>query len=224
MSDIPPGSDHQPQDPGNQPRGPGYQPPAPGYGAPPLQHKVRPGRIWYLVALAIFAAGVAWLIYGLTSLVGTVNDLQRVPLPGGGAVNLTHSGGYTIYYEGPGAQSGNLPSLHIDIAPVSPGAAVSSLKQYGSTVTYNIGSHQGRAVLTLQVTSPGRFAVTATGAPVTGADLAFGGSIGNGIVGALLPAIPLVILGVLSAMVLLIVRIIRKRSLQRRYTAEHRRG
>src|SRR5947209_8530477 len=79
----------QPQGQGYQPQWAGYQPPAPGYG-PPQQLKVRPGRIWYLVALALFAAGVAWLIFGFTSVIGTVNDLQRVPLPGGGTVSLTH--------------------------------------------------------------------------------------------------------------------------------------
>ena len=42
---------------------------------------------------------------------------------------------------------------------------------------------------------PGRFAVTTTGAAPANADLAFGGSIGNGITRTLLPALPLLILG-----------------------------
>ncbi|HEX9034045.1 MAG TPA: hypothetical protein VF834_19570 [Streptosporangiaceae bacterium] len=210
----PQGPGYQPQGPGYQPQGPGYQPPAPGYAQPKL--KVTPGRIWYLIPAAVFLAGIAWLIYGVVTLASTVNDLQRVSLPGGGTVSLTHSGGYTIYYEGPGAQTGNIPPFHIHVTPASPGAAVSSLTQYGSVVTYNIGSHEGRAVLALRVASPGRFTVTALGAPASGAGLAFGGSIGSGIVGVLLPGVPLIILGVLGAVVLLIVRIVRKRSLQRR--------
>jgi hypothetical protein len=215
MAYFPPGGGDQPPGPGYQPPGPGYQPQAPGY-APPGR-RVRPGRIWYLLTLAIFAAGVVWLVYGIVSLVGTIDGLQRVTLPGGGTVSLAHSGGYTIYYEGPGAQNGSIPSVHVNVAPASPGAAVASLSQYGSVVTYNVGSRQGRAVLSLRVSSPGRFKVTATGAPPAGADLAIGGSIGKGIVGALLPGIPLIVLGVLAAIVLLIARIIATRSAQRRY-------
>jgi hypothetical protein len=176
---------------------------------------VRPGRIWYLVALAFFAAGLAWLIVGIVSLGNTVNDLQRVPLPAGGTVSLGHSGGYTVYYEGPGAQNGHFPSYDIHVILASPGAGVLSLTGYGSTVTYNIGSHHVRAVLTLHITRPGKFRVTATGSNVPGADLAFGGSIASGVVGVLLPGVPLMIIGVLGAVLLLIIRIVRKRSLRR---------
>ncbi len=243
MANIPPEGGYQPQGPGYPPQGQGYPPqgqgyppqgpgyppgagypspgggyppPAPGYLPPPRQRTVRPGRIWYLLPLAMLAAGIAWLIIGIASVASTVNGLQRVPLPGGGTVTLTHSGGYTIYYEGPGAQSGNIPGFHVRVAPTSAGTAV-SLTQYGSTVTYHIGSHEGRAVLALHVSKPGRFAVTATGAPANGADLALGGSIGSGLVGALLPAIPLIVLGVLGALALFIVRIVRSRSVRRGY-------
>jgi hypothetical protein len=156
------------------------------------------------------------MIYGFVSLVGTVNDLQRVPLPAGGTVSLGHSGGYTVYFEGPGAQSGNIPSFDVNVAPASPGARVSSLTTYESNVTYNVGSHNGRAVFTLDITSPGTFRITATGPQVTGAGLAVGSSIASEIVGILLPA-PLMILAVLGAVLVLVLRIIRKRALRPRY-------
>jgi hypothetical protein len=214
MTDFPPGSSQPPPWQGSQPPGPGYQPLAPGYQA---RMKVRPGRIWYLVPLALAVAGVVWLVVGLTSVVSTVDGLQRVPLPGGGTVNLTHSGGYTLYYEGIGARSGQIPAFHVNVAPVSPGAVVSSLTRYGSALTYDVGSHQGRAVLALRVGSPGSFRVTAVGAPSSGADLAVGASIGSGIVGTVAPSIPLIIVGILAAIVLLIVRIVRKRLQQRAF-------
>jgi hypothetical protein len=166
--------------------------------------------------LAVFVAGLAWLIVGVGSLASTVDGLQRVPLPAGGTVSVSHSGGYTIYYEGTGAQSGNIPPFHINVTPASQGAAVSSLTRYGSTVTYNVGSHRGRAVLTLQVAKPGRFAVPTVGA-ASGADLAFGGSIAHGVVGVVLPGVPLMILGFLGAVILLIVRIFRTRSFRPGY-------
>ena len=190
------------------------QPPGYVYQRPP---KTRPGRFWYVVALGFLAAGIAWLIYGLVSLAGTIDGMQRVSLPGGGTVRLTHSGGYTIYYEGQGARNGNIPFFHLNIAPASPGAAVSNLAHYGSEVTYDIGSHQGRAVLSLRVTSPGSFAVTTTGAAPANADLAFGTSISSGIVGSVVPAIPLIVLGFVAALVVLILRIIGRRSVRRAY-------
>lgn len=201
------------QAPGAYPPAGGYQ--APGGYPPGQQGKVRPGRIWYLVAIAVFAAGLAWLIVGIVSIGNTVNNLQRVPLPAGGTISLAHTGGYIVYYEGPGAQNGQIPGFRIQVAPASSGAGVPSLTRYTSDLTYNIGSHHGRAVLTLHITRPGTFKVTTTGSPPSGADLAFGGSIASGIVGALLPGLPLILIGLLGAVTLLIIRIVRKRSLQR---------
>ena len=223
MTGYPPGDESQPPAAGQGPfaqQGPPPPPQQGQYQQGPYQQpqgqyppqKVRPGRIWYLLPLAVFAAGLVWLIVGIGSLASTVNGLQRVPVPAGGTVNLSHSGGYTIYYEGPGAQSGNIPPFHINVTPASQGAAVSSLTRYGSTVTYNVNSRHGRAVLTLNVASPGRFRISAAGAQATGADLAFGGSIAHGIVGIVLPGVPLMILGFLGAVILLIIRIVRKRS------------
>lgn len=199
-----------------QPQGPGYQEPLSGFALGPPR-KLRPGRIWYVVALAVLAAGIGWLAYGLASLAGTIDGLQRVPLPAGGTVSLTHSGGYTIYYEGPGAQNGSFPAFHVNVAPASPGAAVASLARYGSTVSYNVGSHQGRAVLSLRVAHAGRFAVTTEGTGPANADLAIGGSIGSGIASALIPAIPLIIVGFVATLLLLILRIIGKRMRARAY-------
>jgi hypothetical protein len=196
------------------PSGGGYQPPPVSY-APVQQRKLRPGRIWYLVALVIFAAAAGWLIYSIFSFAGTVNGLQRVPLPAGGTVNLGHSGGYVVYYEGPGSQSGNIPSFDIHVTPASPGASVTGLTRYQSSVTYSFGSHQGRAVLTLSIARPGKFAVSASGAPVAGADLAFGGSIARGIVGIVVPGVPLMILAFLGGLVVFIIRVIRKSAMRR---------
>ena len=96
--------------------------------------------------------------------------------PAGGTVHLAHSGGYVIYCEGPGARSGNLPSLNVHVTPASPGASVTGLTHYRASVSYNVGSHHGRAVLTLNIARPGKFAITASGGQGAGADLAVGGS------------------------------------------------
>ena len=211
--------DPQPYGGGQQPyagqRYPGPQPY--GAGPPPFggqtatgRPKVRPGRIWYLAALAVFLGGVAWLVVGLLSLGHQIDSFPRVPLPGGGAVTLNHSGGYVIYYEGSGAKSGQIPGFHVRIVPAASSPQMGSLKTYSGSLTYSFGSHQGRAVLTFQVARGGRFLVQPFGAP-SHSDLAFGSSIASGIVGIVLGSIALILVGIAAAIVLLVIRIVKTR-------------
>src|SRR5215472_18576218 len=153
-----------PQPGGGQPFGGTPQPssdqpwagtPQPGgqyAGQPPIiagtgtgRPRVRPGRIWYLVPALLIAGGIASVVFGFVSLSGKVDSFARVPLPDGGTVALNRSGGYVVYYEGPGAGSGQIPSFNVQIAPAAPPAAVrrGSLQTYGSSVTYTIGTRQG---------------------------------------------------------------------------------
>jgi hypothetical protein len=202
------------ESPMNQASGGEYGPTGagPGMTAAP-RPKVRPGRIWYLPALLVFLGGFAWLIFGLFSLAGQVNSFQRVPLPAGGTVTLSHAGGYIVYYEAPGANRRNarVPAFRIQVVPASAGAAVASLKTYGSNVTYGFSSHRGRAELTLQVTHPGTFRVVTQGAPpaTAAADLAFGGSIAGGIVKVVLLTLLLVLVGAAGAIVVFVIRLVK---------------
>jgi hypothetical protein len=191
-------------------------------GQPPIiagtgtgRPRVRPGRIWYLVPALLILGGIAWVVFGFVSLGSKVDSFARVPLPGGGTVALNHSGGYVVYYEGPGAGSGQIPSFNVRIAPAAPPAAVApgSLQTYAGSVNYTIGTHQGRAVLTLQVVHPGNFAVEPSGAGATaaGSDLAFGQSIAGSIVGIVLPTIGLILLGIASWITLFVIRLTRTR-------------
>jgi hypothetical protein len=189
-----------------QPDGAASPPLAGTFGTSP--HKARPGRAWYLLALAAFLAGAAWLVVGLFGVKGQVDAFQRVPLPQGGQVSLSHSGGYVLYYEAPGAASGQFPSFNVTVTPASSAASAKSLQPYTPDVTYNFGSRQGRAVLTLQVAHPGAFRVVATGAPAVAgrSDLAFGSTIAGGIAGTALPAGLLMGLGVAGGVALVIIR------------------
>ena len=198
------------------PGGPGpYLPPGgpayayPGGGTVPpgaARGKVRPGRVWYLLAVAVLAGGVAWLVLSFTSFVHQVDSMPRAQLPQG-QVTLTHSGGYVIYYEGPRAR------INVRLVPASAGAAIASFRPYGSpgtTLTYNIGSHHGSATFTVQVRHPGTFSVQAVGAP-SGSDLAFGPSLAGGIVRGVVGGVLLIVLGLVLAVVLFVVRIVRRR-------------
>ena len=194
------------QPPAQQPYGP--PPYGPPLAAPPA--KVRPGRIWYLVPLLVFLGGMAWLVIGLLSIGSQIDSFQRVPLPAGGQISLDHPGGYVIYYEGPGAHSGNIPSFRIRVVPVAAPAAVQSLSPYNASVTYEYGSHQGRAVLNMQISHGGRFAIVIPGSPAlpAGSQLAFGSGVVGGIIGVALPSALLIILGLAGLAVLLIIRVV----------------
>jgi hypothetical protein len=194
--------------PMSPPPGSGGTPGAPVYATP--ARKIRPGRIWYLVAVLVFVGGAAWLTAGLLSLVSQIDSFPRAPVPQGGQVSLDHSGGYVVYYEGPGAQSGHIPSFQVRVIPASPGAAVRSLVPYTTSVTYGFGSHQGRAVLTLQVDRPGRFTVETPGQPSlpAGSDLAFGDSLVGGIIGFALPSSLLMLAGFAGFVIILVIRLV----------------
>jgi hypothetical protein len=189
-----------------------------GASSPPLAGmpaaspgKVRPGRVWYLLALAVFLGGVALLVAGLLGVKGQVDGFQRAPLPQGGQVSLDHSGGYVLYYEAPGAADGQIPSFNVTVAPASADAVAKSLKPYAADVNYTFGSREGRAVLTLQVSHPGTFRVVATGAPAVagGSDLAFGSSIVGGIAGTAVGGGLLMVLGVAGGITLFVIRYVR---------------
>ena len=179
---------------------------SPTPAAPPA--KLRPARTWYLAALAVLLAGAAWLIVGLVTTSGKVNSFQRVALPGSGEVTLTHSGGYVIYYEGRGAASGNVPDFNLRVIPASASAAVQSLKPYTADVTYTFGSREGRAVLTLQIASPGRFLLAAPRAPAVagGSALAVGASITPAIAITAVVGALLILAGICGLVVIAVVR------------------
>ncbi len=214
-----------PQYPGQQVEGQQFQGP-PQYGAPQSgaqpptiaamgggPARVRPGRIWYLGAVLLVLGGVAWLVFGFVSLSSKVDAFSRVPLPAGGTVALNHSGGWVVYYEGAGAATGQIPGFNVLIRPAAPPAAVGSLRSYTASVTYTIGSHEGRAVLTFQVVHPGKFLVRPSGATAvaSGSDLAFGSSVAGSIVTTVLLSIGLIFLGVAATIILFIIRLTRTR-------------
>ena len=188
-----------------QPGGASSPPLAGTPGASP--RTMRPGRAWYLLALAVFLGGAALLVAGLLGVKGQVDGFQRAPLPQG-QVSLAHSGGYVVYYEAPGAASGQVPSFNVTVVPASAGASARSLQSYAADVNYSFGSRQGRAVLTLQVSHPGTFQVVATGAPAVagGSDLAFGSSIAGGIAGTAVTGGLLMVLGVAGGITVFAIR------------------
>jgi hypothetical protein len=120
---------------------------------------------------------------------------------------LPHSGSYVVYYEGPGASNGHVPSGDINVRHLTPGAAAKALTPYSSKVTYSLGGHSGVAIDTLTISGSGRFLVetTAQNAPA-GSDVAIGGSIGGSIVATVVPGVIIVLAGIGGAIAVTLLR------------------
>ena len=172
---------------------------------------IRPGRIWYLAPLLALLGGVVWLVVGLLSINSSLSAFPRVAIPGSGQVNLNHAGVYVVYYEGPGAESGQIPGYRVRVVPASASAAVESLAPVTGSVTYSFGSHRGRAVFNMRVSHPGRFTVVTVGPdnPSAGGDFAFGGSLVGGIAGTAVPSALLILAGIAGLVVIFIIRTVK---------------
>ena len=182
-----------------------------------LPAKLRPGRVWYWVALAVFVAGVAWWVVSFVMVTERVNSFQRAPFPGTGVISLTR-GDYVVYYEGRGASSGTVPEGHIHMVSLSGAAAgrdVTMTPQSGS-LTYQFGSHVGAAAGTVQIPVSGRYRVQSTSA-LRGGHLAFGSSVAGWIAGAVVPAavVPAAVLMLAGVVGAIAVAIIRHKRLER---------
>ena len=187
-----------------------------------LPAKLRPGRVWYWVALAVFFTGVAWWVVSFVTVTGRVNSFQRVPFPGTGVISLMR-GDYMVYYEGRGASSGTVPEGHTYLYSMSESAAGGNIAMtpYSGSLSYQFGTHVGAAAGTVQIPVSGRYRVQSTSA-LRGGHLAFGSSVAGWIAGAVVPAavVPAAVLmlaGVVGAMV---VAISRHKRLERALTSD----
>lgn len=209
------GESATPPSEGEQEGHPPAQPAVPPAG-PATPVRLRPSRAWYWVALAAFLVGVGWLGGRVYMLAQQVDSFQRVAAPGSGEVSLDHSGGYVIYYEGPGAADGNVPAYDVNVTARSQSSAPMSLEAYSGSLTYSFGSREGRAVLTLEVAGPGTVLIEVADGGATPGDssLAIGSSIAGDIVGIVLPAVVLMLVGIGGAIAVAIIRHRRRRVLR----------
>ncbi len=131
-----------------------------------------------LIALGAVAA-VAWFVLSFQNLDRTIDDFQRVAVPGGKVVSLD-ARKYVVYFEGPNA----------DGAPAYPRVTVVdprtrrplAVAGYSSEVTYSIG-RTGRAIATVTPPRAGEYTLYAADIDGrAGYGLAIGDAIGAKIV------------------------------------------
>jgi len=155
--------------------------------------RIRPSRLWYVLAGLLLAGAVASLGLGVTSVFALdrqIQDFQRVSVPGQARVTFSHPGGYVLYVEGPGhccsfnsGSAGQAPfaawSMKVALEPASGGPLVPISTWRDATDSYAVTGHQGQTAMYFTIRHPGKYLLAAGDVkPRSIADLAVGRRIG----------------------------------------------
>lgn len=179
---------------------------APSPGGPVTPPRIRPGSGGYvlggiLLAVAVIG-GIVILSVTLVRSLDKVEDFERVSVPGQGTVEITDTGGYTLYHEFPGAASndttfGDRSSLcyYEEVTLTDPNGQVVALSCYSTNVDYDRNGREGVALYSFDADVAGTYTVESS--ELTGT-VAVGRGISEGIFGG-------VLFGVLFGLVLFIV-------------------
>jgi hypothetical protein len=119
------------------------------------------------VAPVILVAGVMGARYLIfTRLDAVAASMRRFVVPGTAELTLEQPGTYTIYHEASSVIDGklyvseNVNGLQVRVAAV-PGDVPVQVSTPGGSENYSMGGASGVAVLAFDVTSPGRYRLTA---------------------------------------------------------------
>ena len=155
--------------------------------------RIRPSRLWYVVASLLLAGAVTCLVLGAASFVDLnrqIQDFQRVSVPGQAQVTFSHPGEYVLYVEGPGhccsfhTGGGQAPfarwSMQAAMQPAGGGPLVSVSTWRGAIDSYAVTGHQGQTAMYFTIRHPGKYVLsTRDVTPQSIADLAVGRRIGS---------------------------------------------
>jgi hypothetical protein len=135
----------------------------------PSLQKISPSRWYYLIALALVAAGA---LCGFEALAAAIHTLQggltQAVFPGDTTVSFSVPGNYKIYYEDHSEFNGRvfdtgsqLPGLTFTVTNSESGEVI-PLHRPGFNETYDLNGRTGHAVLQFHVTRPGSYNVSAS--------------------------------------------------------------
>jgi hypothetical protein len=154
-----------------------------------------------LVAFAVIGA-IVWVILAFGRIANTVDDFQRVAIPGRADVRL-EARKYVVYVEGPRADEA-VPRVTIAITSRGSSTRPLILRPYSGSLTYSL-DRTGSAQATVTPPRAGVYRVRTTGGDTAGSfQLALGDSVGGKIVSAVAGALAIGAVFGIAGIVLLI--------------------
>ncbi|MBX3285388.1 MAG: hypothetical protein KF703_08620, partial [Actinobacteria bacterium] len=112
----------------------------------------RKGGVALVLGVLLLVGGIVFgIVLAVTGVAGVsraVDDMQRVPAPGTGTVEIADPGTYHLYYEQPqGLVSDTSSNLYAgDLAITAPNGALLAISSSSSTTTYDFDGHHGRSI------------------------------------------------------------------------------
>lgn len=167
-------------------------------------HTVDPGpsRLWYLLAIAIFVAGMAGMGAFLSSqLSGLGDDLEQMVVPGEREFEL-EAGSYTIFHERVSIVNGriyNADGTGLGVTLTSTSGAPVTLTLTSTSSSYEFAGRRGAAVLQFEIRTPGAYLLSAAyreGAAGPETVLAIGSGFAGNLLLTLLGAFAISLIGI----------------------------
>ena len=182
-----------------------------------------PGRIWYLVGLAIFFAGMATMsVFLFARLSGMQDGLTRVVVPGEHAITLA-AGDYTIFHETQSVIDGKIYSSSglsgLTVSVTAPDGATIPLTE-ASSGRYSFSGHTGYAVFDFAAPAAGDYTLAARyddGATGPETVLAVGAGFLSGLLATIFGSLALAFGGAVIAAIIIVGTLVRRRRADLRF-------
>ena len=174
--------------------------------------KHSPSRLWYLVAVALFAIGAA---VGGNSCAGawsTFQDMPRAVMPGTATLHLA-AGDHTAYVESGAVVDGVVYSAApgtLQCSLVTADGTAARLSAMTASVTYDVGGVHGRGLFDVEVPRAGDYVLDCDGDDDNRVVIAVGG----GMVGAVLIGALFIVGGFMAAIGAVLIVHLRRRKAQ----------
>jgi len=176
-----------------------------------------PGRIWYLVGLTIFIAGMATMaIFLLSRLTGMQDGLTRVVVPGEHRLALA-PGNYTIFHETEGVIDGKIYSSSglsgLTVSVAAPDGAAVPLTAAGSG-RYTFSGHTGYAAFDFTAPAAGDYTLAARyddGATGPETVLAVGAGFLSGLLATIFGSLAFAFGGAIVATIIMVGTLVKRR-------------
>lgn len=165
-----------------------------------------PVAIWIVTSVI----GGVFIVMGVQAVSSAVDDLERAPVGGDGQVEL-EAGDQRVFLEGDGVNDIFGPDALIGITDPDGNAVDVELYGSGTSLTYDLGGHEGTATWTFDAPTDGTYTVnlqtseSAVEGVAIGKDNPVTAWVGMGVIGIAIGSI-----GFLIAIVVLIIMLVRR--------------